>query len=513
MHFLEYINKNKYIITITWKNEEKMRILPILCLAGLTLSLASAEVEAEHLPAPAPHAHEALLGARIQRTMTLLETSTRDWKRKVKIIGYGQSIIQQQWTGAIAKALQERYPEAKIEFSNRAIGGFGAASLIRTAQYDLYQEYPDLVIFHVYGGEWNGELERIFYNLRKYTTAEIITYTHHIDRQENLEKVATSRATASARQTEYLAQKYNCELVDVRNEWIEYIRKNNIKQTDLLRDSVHLNEEGNRLMFQLFMRHFRYNTLYPSDWSIRVRDYEGRRFLEEASDEIILEGDGWIVRDGGIVSTQKGDKLTLKFTGNRVDVIDLVLNEKTGPIGLGAAQIRIDGKAPSSFPAAYYVKRPSTAHKLWWPALKRVTLNGLPRFESWEMEIREVNADSSKFKFRLRGSVTGEDGEGIGGEKFTSLSGRITIFPDDYTGIKDAARVSKEQCPENFKVTWEIGGRFTDRWEPANGDRKVESTTLLIQGIDNAEHTLEIISEGTGMLPLRGIRVHTPPLR
>ena len=484
-----------------------------LALAVFTGPLSAAEPAApaaEALPPLLPDPNEPFYGARIQRTMTLLATSSPQLRRKVKILAYGQSIVAQAWSGKLAELLQEKYPDAIVEFSNRAIGGFGAASLVRTAWYDLYQEYPDLVIFHVYGGEWSGELERIFYNLRKYTTAEILTYTHHLDRQEKLERVERSGATASAKITEYLAQKYNCELVDVRRDWTAYLRHYGMEPVELLRDSVHLNDKGIELMTRLVWRHFKYTTLFNSDWSRLVRDYEARRLVEEGADEIQLSGDGWEVRDGGMVSTRKGDRLTLKFRGNRVDVIDLALKDREAK--LGSARVLIDGRAPSEFPGVYYVERPSTAHKLWWPALRRVTLHGKPVMESWEMTIREVNADSSNFKFSVTGSVTGPDGEGTAAEKFVSNSGQFSILPWDFSAVQDAARVSKEQCPENFKVTWKIGRRCCDLWQPVAADPHIESTTLLAQGIDNTEHTLELIAEGDGLLPLKGIRVYTPPL-
>ncbi len=118
-------------------------------------------------------------GSRIQRTMSLLETSNSENQNKVRILFYGQSIVAHLNSESIIRKLRKRYPDAIIEYENRAIGGFTAPSLVRTAVHDLYPYYPDLLIFHVYRGVENGELERIIYNTRKYTTSEILLFNHH----------------------------------------------------------------------------------------------------------------------------------------------------------------------------------------------------------------------------------------------------------------------------------------------------------------------------------------------
>jgi len=89
-------------------------------------------------------------GAKIQRTMTLLATSTPQKRNRVRILFYGQSVSGCPWWKDVAADLRKRFPHADLEVTNKSIGGYGGHILINTAEYDLYPFYPDLVIFHVF---------------------------------------------------------------------------------------------------------------------------------------------------------------------------------------------------------------------------------------------------------------------------------------------------------------------------------------------------------------------------
>ncbi|MCH9653671.1 MAG: hypothetical protein K0U86_18020 [Planctomycetes bacterium] len=96
-----------------------------------------------------PAGKPSTFGARIQRTMTLLATSTPEKRNRVRILFYGQSVTRNPWWKVVADDLRKRFPHADLEIENRAIGGYGGPVLINTAEFDLYPFYPDLVIFHV----------------------------------------------------------------------------------------------------------------------------------------------------------------------------------------------------------------------------------------------------------------------------------------------------------------------------------------------------------------------------
>ena len=103
----------------------------------------------------------ASLGSNIQRTMTLLATSTPQKRNRVRVLFYGQSVTRNPWWQDVAEHLRKSYPYADLEIENLAIGGYSAPVLIHTAEFDLYPHYPDLLIFHVYGGVEGGEQKKI----------------------------------------------------------------------------------------------------------------------------------------------------------------------------------------------------------------------------------------------------------------------------------------------------------------------------------------------------------------
>jgi len=292
---------NKYETYVNYNSlkliREKVLLLAFCCAFTCCFTVLSAD---EKMPAVSPSPDALFFGSRIQRTMTLLETSSAIIRNQVKILFYGQSITAQSWWKLIKEDLEKRYPHAELIIENRSIGGFTAPVLVRCAPHDLYPFYPDLVLFHVYGGEKTGDLERIYSNIRRYTTAEIITYTHHVAHPKKAYtnpaflKQRTISDDRTAKYVRYLAQKYNCELVEVRKEWKQYLQKNNISSKDLLGDGIHLNEKGKWLMAELVKRHFKFNPLTNNNWTQAIRTYEASRFVSEGvTDEITFTGKPW----------------------------------------------------------------------------------------------------------------------------------------------------------------------------------------------------------------------------
>jgi len=483
-----------------------------------------ATIEQKILPAPAPAENEELFGARIQRTMTLLATSN-PWRRfPVRILLYGQSIVAGGWSKTLEADLRERFPQADITFVNRAIGGFEAHVLVRTAVHDLYPFYPDLVIFHVYGGEKTGELERIVSNIRRYTTAEIMLFTHQAP-------LPNSHFDSSSDFMRRLAQKYNCELVEVREEWRRYLADNDLKPEVLLggpRD-VHPNADGQRLLAALVARHFRYNTIFPGGWTDTVRTYEAKRLVDEgADDEIVFTGEPWRRAAGGrngqrasaaVVGESPDSALKLTFVGNRVDVIAGSCKGK-----IGTARVRIDGQPPSKDPRLYAITRPSTIQGTWWPGVRRISHEKPLLIEDWTLRITEINDACDEFTYEVSGSKTGPDGTGTSKEKFVSKSGRVVIEPRDFV-FMHARRVLRARTKPGSEITWKVKPMFVDVFAPPappdpSGEeaRNRASTgavhrTTLAQGLTNGAHTLEIIPNGDGAVPIRSIEVHRPPLR
>ncbi len=434
-------------------------------------------------------------GSRIQRTMSLLETSNISRRNGVKILFYGQSIVQGMNAESIIENLRHRYPEAEIEFENRAIGGFQAPNLVRTAVHDLYPFYPDLLIFHVYGGEETGELERILYNVRKYTTSEILIFNHQVAWMEDPEDLVerTIMDDISSDYTDFLALKYGCELVDMRGDWKAFLDFHpdigiNTLMGDTIHTNVHPNRYGKALMQAIIEKHLQYHPaaqyLGASGWYDQVRNFEMRRYFEDSDDEILVH---------------------LDFTGNKIELYaDTSINGS-----FSGLEVLIDGQKPSAIQDLYYATLPTKSLDHWMPALKRVSLGTGLRPEKWRLVISAINHQEKYLEYEVYGSETDYDGSGNSLEAFVSSSGQIKIEPTDFM-IFWTDEHKSVFTPVGFEVSWEVKPLFTDRIH-YQADK---SCYLLAQGLKNGKHRLTLIQDGKEeSFPIRYLRVYHPPLR
>jgi hypothetical protein len=418
-------------------------------------------------------------GKHISRTMAALATSTAKKRKPVRVLFYGQSITAQPWSHEIAKRLRDKYFCADFSYENRAIGGFGAERLIKTAKQDLYPFYPDLVIFHVYGGE-NGEWEKIIREIRAKTTAEILVATHHISHQGN--KWVETEHDKESQMIRRIAAKYDCELVDVREEWKQHLADNKLQVKDMLGDDIHLNDRGCQLMAELIWKHLQHNPAFSTphgEWIKRI--------------PVVPAADG---------------SITVDFIGSRIDILADVPLEK-----MGTARLLIDGQPPSANPKAYACTRPSAAPGVWWPAIHTIGSEApMPQAEEWTMTITDVPAEGP-VRFSVSGSKTGPDGGGSSAERFVSDSGRIVIEPSDW-GIDSAEKYTKTKCPDGFQIKWKVEPMCIDTYAPpAKFDPTLENATRVTQLIDNGPHTLKIIPNGDGPVPISAVMAYAPPLK
>lgn len=473
---------------------------------------ALANYEKTHAPASfrpgiKPSADEFLYGSRIQRFMTLLSMSTKERHVPVSVLVYGQSIMGSEvFTETLKSYFAENFPYAPVKITNLAIGGFSGDRLVRTADHDLNSTCYDLVIFHVYGGEDHGELETIFSEIRRKTTADIILLNHHINSPNN----TISYDVNSYNYMNFIANKYDCELVDVSKEWSQYLLENGYKTEDLLRDSTHPNRHGNWLLVQLIGKHLRLNPYGESDWFRRVKTY----YLNTATDSrnynpLRFKNKAWEVIDGIYCGKDPQNSLMLEFTGNRVDII---AGKTTSDQKLGSARILIDGAPVSKQKQLYTITRPSPGPGTWFPAVRHIDHVSPLVPETWVMKIEKVNADSTVWNFSITGSVTGYDGSGNTNEDFVSKSGRVKIRKDDYMllTIKDAFKVVAKP---GFEIHWEVKPTFIETYkaEKPSDSLQVVKTTVAYD-LSNSRHTIEIVPDGNGIVPIEALEVHRPPL-
>jgi len=418
------------------------------------------------------------LGRGVSRTMKSIATSTAEKPNKVRILFYGQSIVAQSWSHAVIRRLREQYPHAIIEYENRAIGGFQADRLSRTAINDMYPYYPDLVIFHDYMGysenkDYKDQFEEMIAALRRNTTAEILLTTHHSSHQGN--KWVKEKYDQESQIIRNIAKKYDCELVDIRKEWLNFLADNKLDVNSLLNDIIHLNDKGSKLMEELVYRHLSYNEAH------------------------ITPHEKWIqtISVNKIISTP----YNIKFEGNRIDLI-------AGEDGGTEVGIYIDDELPSAHRGAYVISRASTqpGKGKWYPAIMHISSNSMPVAEDWTLIItsisnecreRDSGTECLKHKFNVVGSKTGVDGAGESDKKFVSNTGRVVIESNDFL-FGDMAEVGD-------KVTWSVRPLVSDTYIPSN------KQSTVVQLLNNGVHTLEIKPDGE--FKLKDIIIYQPPLK
>ena len=449
-------------------------------------------LERPAFPAVAPDPNVSKFGAAIQRTMTLLATSTPQQRNAVRILFYGQSLSRQEWTRTIADELRARFPYADITFANRAIGGYASALLKRTLAHDVFAFYPDLIIFHDFGGE--PDYEYIINQIRSHTTAEILIQNDRPDAltagpEPTDPKKLHGYQWMNRHNAEWLpdlAARYGCEIADVRGPFLDYLRTHALQPSDVLNDGAHFNFQGDYLIAELTARHLRYDPALPrKPWENLVHTYEIGRDVQ------------WV-----------NGRLELEFEGNRVDAIAGWADPYYG----GEAEVRIDGRPPSDRPELYHISLPTDTFSVDWPGVNHIAAEKRLLIEDWTLKVLEVNADESRLRFEVAGSRTGPDGGGVSTERFVSRSGRVVIEPEDWTFARSLALVHRP-TPAGFELTWSVLPMFVDAYRaPRVEDRVREQATTLALGLAGTKHKLEFIARGPNPPMIRAIRVYRPPI-
>jgi hypothetical protein len=172
--------------------------------------------------------------------------------------------------------------------------------------------------------------------------------------------------------------------------------------------------------------------------------------------------------------------------------------------------VRIDGKKPSEFPELYAATQTVMRPRTYSPSIMRVQREKPWVLEDWTLTVTEMSPDRSLLKFKVKGSVTGEDGEGDTGHRFVSKSGRVVIDVDDYA-FAYAFHWMHNKGSTSVEVRWSIVPLFADEFALPDKKNPFGDTVVTVaQGLTNGKHTLEVT--GSPETPIQAVRVYRPPL-
>jgi hypothetical protein len=437
-------------------------------------------------PAPPPWQPDPEQREHLRRSLTLLSTSTPADRKTVRVLFYGQSITQQGWWKEVENYLRSTYTNANLIVENRAIGGHGSQLLVKTAEADLYPFQPDLLIFHVYGS--HIEYENIIRRVRERTCADILLQTDHVTADSSLSE-ETDPAKLTPKEWDpwmnhaflpATAAKYGACRADIHELWKAYLKAHGLKAADLLRDDVHLNAHGEWLMAELLKAY-----LAP------LPPKAGYDPLNEAR-----------VRTVTARTSAGQQSMQFEFKGTRADLV-------FKPNAKGSISVLIDGKKPSAIPELNGFTRVSAFPMSDWPLLLKVGATSPLVAEDWSLRIDQASADGKMCHFALRGTVTGEDGEGYSTNRFVSRSGRIVIEPDDWN-VAYSVAVFKRPLPENHIATWRAVLRGVDTAVSETIPSGVEPCVTVAQGVAPGRHVLEL--RGAGLAKeVQAARLYSPP--
>jgi hypothetical protein len=454
-------------------------LLPALCLS-LAAALPSAEL-AHPLPDPGDEAKS--FGAHVQRAMTLLATSTKEHRHHVRVLVYGQSISEGDWWHLVERDLRARFPDADLEMANRALGGHASQWLVREAETDVYPFAPDLILFHVYGA--HSCYEQIVARMRSRTTAEVLITEDHLGAKDGPNAAGIIEDDRWSRFMDGLfipkvAERYGCELVALREPWKRYVLDNHLRPGELLKDDIHLGEQGNALYAAFIERQLVRRPELPVD------DPDAVRTLMVGKDAAWQNG-----------------KLTLAFEGNGVDAL---AKAGTGP----AATVLIDGKPPSQLVEPWaFTRAEGPGIKIRCIASQRA-----PLAEDWTIRVTGVDRAAKSIAFEAIGSRTGRDGTGTSAKRFVSNSGRLVIesaVEKPFMPSESDWAIDFNQAAVGGEVRFACYALHTDHYiAPVIADPSLDYATTLVHGLANGKHTLTLTADGSGEVPLQALRVHRP---
>ena len=267
---------------------------------------------------------------------------------------------------------------------------------------------------------------RCLSTIRRLTTADVIVPSLHFFENSSVSDDDIAHGVVDWDQVRAICARHHAEFVDNRRELAGYLRRLNIKPPALLVDAVHQNRHGVIRIWDNIVRHI-VRPLGPVD----LPDSRERRIPAvsppRSGNDSLIVSDSWS-RDGvGLKTQQKAARITVKFQGNRVDLIGVSVP------GGGTARVLVDGRdaeAAEAFATDYILPQPGPGE----PVLKgpgpgdvaphAVALGKKIVPQSWSIVMTSDTGD-----FRLDGSVTGFDGVGNCTRPFQSRSGQITIDP------------------------------------------------------------------------------------
>lgn len=429
--------------------------------------------------------------ARLSRVRSLLASSTREHPSTVRIVFYGQSITTYPWWFELEPLLRAAYPTVNFEVSNLAIPGFQDAYLERTAPTDLIPVEPDLLVMHAFGP--GAAMLSLLRDYRAATGSEVILQQDFPIEKSALSENTNPKTISFDDQWPYrnyvslplAADGSGSCLARFREPWKDYCRTNGVDPASILApDQFHPGLDSGHLLAEYIAAY-----LLPY----------GRKAEIDPSNcttvqTLVLDpSKGWF-----------NGQLVCDFTGR---IIDLGIGQ-TLPDSI---DVLIDNTKPSAHQELYANTRVSVTQNYAWPTLSRVSWQAPVQAEEWKFIPFDFSSDQEWFRFKVVGSVTGEDGIGTNTVRFVSKSGRVVIEDYDHW-LARTVHFGYGRVPDGFYATWKTYVRGVDQVNAGTQPPSSRQTgwITLANGLSEETHRLVLTTKPGSEFPLRSLRVKSP---
>jgi len=445
-----------------------------------------------------------------------LALSVAKWEGRAGIPGRPFVIwaVGSSWTNfqgdgyPLIRAIRQRFPNAPpIIYKKHAGSGTPWDFARGWVEQFVAADQPDLVFTYTNGSPEG--LDALLTAVRRLTTADILVPSLHFFERSKLTDEEIERGVVPWEEIRAICRKHKAEFVENRRELAEYMKREGLEPPALVGDAVHQNRHGFVRIWDNITRHIARPAQFNDAPEARERRIRLAPAAATATEQATFSGN-WTIADGVVRSGEKGAKITVRYTGNRIDLIGRRLP------GGGSVRVLIDG-APGDQAPAFFTTLLKPEPKQWplklqgpgpgdiAPHAVQLGRNLVP--QTWTITVTSETGD-----YRLEGSVTGPDGEGNLAEPFVSRSGQVGIDPKLW-------RHGRTERKGEVVYGNREGDRFTfDVSRAAVGHLSFASpepspfVEPLVQNLPNGPHTLELVVEGDGEVVLDSLYVFQPPL-
>jgi hypothetical protein len=409
----------------------------------------------------------------------------------------------------LIRAIRERFPHAPpIIYKKHAGSGTPWDFARGWVRQFVVAEQPDLVLTYT-NGSLDG-LDALLTEVRRHTTADVIVPSLHFFQHSQLtpQEIEVFEGVPIDKVRE-VCRRHGAEFVDNRRELAQYLQQAGLEPAALVGDPVHQNQHGRIRIWDNICRHVAKPDAFNDAPESRERRIAVVPPASSYTEQVTASGP-WTATDGRLHTDQKDARLTVRFTGNRIDLLG-----RKGPSG-GTLRVLLDGVPADQAPAfATTFIRPKPAvwpRELKGPGPGDVAPHAVELRTGIVPQTWTITMTSDAGDYRLEGSATGFDGEGHVAQLFLSRSGQIAIDPKLWrharTERKDSSVVYGNGTGDTFAF---------DVYRCATGTvsfRSEQPEPLcqpLVQNLTNGPHTLEIISNGDGDVSIEALYVFQPP--